>query len=89
MAILQDEKANFMRIAPTYEEILFLDCCEMWIRNSLRITEYMESILASISTEKVETWRWDVGKRVADAWNWLKDIQKQYGKTNRAENNQP
>ena len=89
MAILQDEKANFMRIAPTYEEILFLDCCEMWIRNSLRMTEYMESILASISTEKVETWRWDVGKRVADAWNWLKDIQKQYGKTNRAENNQP
>ena len=54
MAILNDLKTNLLRIAPTYEEGIFLDCAKLWIRNSLRMTEHMKYILDSIDQQKAE-----------------------------------
>ena len=79
MAILRDEETNLMRIAPTYEDIIFLDCCEMWIRNAIRMTANMEDILSYISDTKVRFWRDSVGSRVKAADDWLKILQEKHG----------
>jgi len=36
LGILRDPEANIMRTAPAYDDVLFLSCCEMMIRNALR-----------------------------------------------------
>jgi len=78
LAITTDPDTNEARTFPVYYEILFLACCELFLRNALRMTEFMEAFLSSIVTTEVDTWRATARKPCAEAADWLKIIHEKY-----------
>lgn len=79
LAVMLDQKTNELRVAPCYDSLLFYCCCELLIRNSLRINELMYRFLESCSDEAVKNWSKMVGPAVEDMVDWLKILQQKYG----------
>ena len=79
LAVMLDQKTNELRIVPCYDGLLFYCCCELLIRNSLRINELMYRFLESYSGEAVKNWSKMVEPGVEDMVDWLKTLQQKYG----------
>jgi hypothetical protein len=78
LAVLRDYKTNEIRAAPSYDTILFLDCCELMFRNALRMSEFIEHLLYSLSKEKSQKWLSEVATICKAITGWLNDIQTRY-----------
>jgi hypothetical protein len=80
LRVLQDPNTNEMRIAPVYDEMLFLLCSESLIRVSILMLEYMGYFLFYIDKNKAKSWDNENGQRIKDASNWLMELRNKYGK---------
>lgn len=80
LSILFDPDTHEARCYPVYDNTLFLACCELFIRNGLRMTEFMDAILSRISEDKQNVWKSAAGEPCNKAADWLKALQVKYGK---------
>ena len=64
---------------PTYDEILFLACCEMALKNGLLMTGFVEDLLTDLSVEKVNNWRTKSVKGINEISEWLDNLKQKYG----------
>jgi len=79
LAVMRDQKTNELRVAPSYDGLLFYSCCDLLIRNGLRMNELMYKFLKSCSDETAETWSKMVEPAVKDMGDWLRTLQQKYG----------
>jgi len=81
LAVLRDPDINDLRIRPAYDEVLFLSCCEMLIRNAIRMAPFMLSFLSKQADPNLAgSWSKAVELRIQQAGDWLREQQKKYGK---------
>jgi hypothetical protein len=64
---------------PAYNEILFIDCCELAVRNGLLMASFLEKLLNDVSKEKVNDWRIEAKPRVQQIQEWLSGLKERYG----------
>jgi len=79
LAIMRNPKTDELIVAPTYNKLLFYSCCELLMRNGLRMNELMYALLESYSDGSTKTWLTMVEPSVAAISDWLKTLQEQYG----------
>ncbi len=79
LKVLRDPKTNVMRVAPTYDEMLFLSCAESLMRVSILIAEILGRFLYSVDKEKAKSWDTDNGQYFKNTNQWLKELREKYG----------
>lgn len=79
LAIIRNSETNELKTAPAYDEVLFLSCCEMLIRNAIRIAPFMQYFLSKLSNTKVDSWRKVAEPPIKEAADWLREQQQKYG----------
>ena len=76
---MMNQKTNGLIVAPAYDKLLFHACCELLMRNGLRVNEPMYALLNCFSDGSVETWHTMVEPAVVGIADWLKTFRQQYG----------
>ena len=82
LGIIRDPKTNAINAAPSYSKILFLDCCEMMVRNALMMNEFMARLLSKLSETKAASWGEKANQTCKEAADWLKELRVKYGEIN-------
>ena len=80
LGIIRDPETNTINAGPIYNEILFLDCCEQFFRNSLMMIEFMGKFLLKLNKSKEDNWKTTANKTCKDVADWLNKIREKYGK---------
>ena len=81
LGILKESSSDTLRIHPTYEPMLFMQCAELFIRNATFMLGCMEHYLKSISVDKFKAWNNNT-KEVAERLStWQKGIREKYGQS--------
>lgn len=68
-----------LELAPVYDEILFIACCELVLKNGLLMASFVEKLLDDLSKEKVNTWRIKAKTGVQQVQEWLDGLKERYG----------
>lgn len=79
LAILKDPETYELSSAPAYNEILFLNCCEMLTRNAIRMSEYMLEFLSKQPNSKKNEWLKVAAAPIKEAGDWLRELETKYG----------
>ena len=79
LGIIRDPEKNTLNAAPTYNEILFLDCCEQFFRNALMMSEFMGRFLSKLSNTKVKSWGETANLTCKGVADWLDSLREKYG----------
>jgi hypothetical protein len=79
LAVMLDQKTNELRVVPCYDDLLFYCCCELLVRNSLRINELMYKLLKSCSNEVAKNWSTMVEPAIEEMVDWLQILRQKYG----------
>lgn len=72
LGMLRDPHTNEIRAAPSYDNILFLDCCELMLRNALGMFDFLVGILDKISKSKINSWN---VQPIKEATKWLTELR--------------
>lgn len=75
-----DSTSRELSPVPAYNEILFIDCCELAARNGLLMVSFLEKLLNDVSKEKVNDWRIEARPRVQQLQEWLAGLKEEYGR---------
>jgi hypothetical protein len=67
-----------LSLVPAYDEILFVDCCELVLRNGLLVASFLEKLLDDVSKEKVNAWRITAKTGVQQIQQWLGGLKEKY-----------
>jgi len=78
LAVMRDQKTDELRVTPSYDGLLFYSCCELLMRNGLRMSELMYKFLKSCSDEAAETWSKMVEPAVKEIGDWLRALRQKY-----------
>jgi hypothetical protein len=65
-----------LKVIPSYNELLFMACCEMLFRNSILMAKFLEDFLNELSAEKVNVWRQTVGNGSNEIVTWLDNLKQ-------------
>ncbi|MDD5038018.1 MAG: hypothetical protein PHN78_01700 [Dehalococcoidales bacterium] len=84
LKVLVDPRAKTLRLGASYDWVLFLYCCEVLIRDALRMTEYMVSLLGSRATD----WQKQTWPIVQETTSWLDGLRAQYAGGDAPDDNQ-
>lgn len=79
LGIIRDPKTNEINVAPRYDKILFLDCCEIMVRNALMMNEFMARLLSKLSETKATSWAEKASQTHKEASDWLNKMKEEYG----------
>ena len=79
LRVLYDFEKKEARVAPTYDEILFLLCAESLMRDSLLILEYLWRFLFYLDKDKAKYWDKQNSQHIKDVSNWLGELRVKYG----------
>jgi len=79
LGIIRDPKTNEIKVAPRYDKILFLDCCEIMVRNALMMSEFMARLLSKLSETKATSWAEKAKQTQKEAADWLNKMREEYG----------
>lgn len=79
LAILTTPETNELRNAPIYDELLFLICCEMLIRNAIRMAPIMHDFLSKQPSVKLDSWLKTAALSIQEAGDWLEGQENRYG----------
>jgi len=82
LGMLRDPETNGIRAAPSYDKILFLDCCELMLRNALGMIDFLERFLSILSRDKVTSWGKTATHPIKKAVEWLTALQGKYSEKN-------
>ena len=67
-----------LKVAPSYDELLFNYCMEAFIRTSVMMTEYLARVLYYLNKDEARAFDKENGYNLRRATGWLKDIEKRY-----------
>jgi len=74
-----DSHNRELRPTPVYDEILFLACCELALKNGRLMAKFMNDLLTDLSDKKVRKW-WEITtKGVEEIDEWLDSLKEKYG----------
>ncbi|MES0278867.1 MAG: hypothetical protein ABUK03_03895 [Dehalococcoidales bacterium] len=65
-----------LKVAPSYDELLFNYCMEAFIRTSVMMTEYLARVLYYLNKDEARAFDKENGHNLRRATGWLKDIEK-------------
>lgn len=82
LEIMRVQKTDELRVTPSYNGLLFYTCCELLMRNGVRMNELMYKFLKSCSDETAETWIKIAAPAMEEIGDWLLLIKKKYGDKN-------
>jgi hypothetical protein len=83
LGIIRDPKTNEINVAPRYDKILFLDCCEMMVRDALMMNEFMARLLSKLSSQTEATsWAENAKQTIDEASDWLKGMREEFDNIN-------
>jgi len=68
-----------LRPVPVYDEILFIACCELALKNGFLMASFVEKLLDDLSKEKVNAWRIKTKTGVQQIQEWLDGLKERYG----------
>ena len=71
-----DDKNRELSLAPSYNELMFMASCELFFRNGLLMTIFLESFLSALSEEKVNVWRNKSALGFEKITKWLAGLKK-------------
>lgn len=71
-----NSRNHVLRPIPTYNEILFLMCCESAFRNGLLMADFLEKFLDNVSKEKGNVWRIKAGIGIQQIQEWLAELKE-------------
>ncbi len=74
-----DSHNRELRPVPVYDEILFLACCEVALKNGVLMAIYLENLLTDLSKEKVKDWQLESVKGIKAINEWLDNLKDKYG----------
>lgn len=74
-----DSHNRELRPVPVYDEILFIACCELALKNGILMTSFLENLLDDLSQEKVNTWRLQAKTGIQEIIKWLDGLKHTYG----------
>lgn len=77
--VMRDSETNQLRVSPVYDNVLFLACCELLMRNGLRMNVLLAALLLSFSDGREKTWYTMVDPAVTEIGDWLRNLRQQYG----------
>lgn len=80
LGMLRDPETKAIGAAPSYDNILFLDCCELLLRNALGMIDFLERFLSKLSRDKVTSWGKTANQPIKEAVEWLTALQEKYRK---------
>ena len=82
LGIIRNPKTNEINVAPRYDKILFLDCCELMVRNALMMSEFMARLLSKLSKTKDASWAENAKLTMDEASDWLNKMREEFGNKN-------
>ena len=68
-----------LRPVPVYDEILFIACCELALKNGFLMASFVEKLLDDLSKEKVNAWHIKTKTGVQQIQEWLDGLKERYG----------
>ncbi len=74
-----DASNRELKPIPVYDEILFMACCELALKNGILMTRFLEDLLNDLSQEKVNTWRLQAKTGTQEIIEWLDGLKHTYG----------
>ena len=82
LGIIRDPETNAINAAPSYNEILFLACCEQFFRNALMMSEFMGQFLSKLSKAKVQFWGEIANQTCNNVADWLNSLREKHSEEN-------
>ncbi|MBI4304109.1 MAG: hypothetical protein HY665_07220 [Chloroflexi bacterium] len=79
LAIMRNPSTSQLKVIPEYDQVLFLSCCELMMRNSLLLNELMYRFLEAHSEASLMTWNSTVEESVGQVAAWVIHLRKKYG----------
>jgi len=64
---------------PAYQDILFLMCCEIALKNGRLLTRFLNDLLTDLSEEKTNNWRITSLKSINEIDEWLDNLKQKCG----------
>ncbi|MFH1775084.1 MAG: hypothetical protein ABH839_00280 [Chloroflexota bacterium] len=74
-----DASNRELKPIPVYDEILFMACCELALKNGILMTMFLENLLDDLSQEKVNIWRLQARTGIQEISEWLDGLKHKYG----------
>jgi hypothetical protein len=73
---LVDEKNLQLKLVPIYDETLFVMCCEMRLKDSLRMLVYLNKIIGGFHIEKGIDWSAKLNSLLESFNLWMKELKQ-------------
>jgi hypothetical protein len=67
-----------LKLVPSYDELLFVACCKLLLRNGLLMTKFLGILLDDSSKQNVNTWHIKAETAVQQAQEWLDGLKGRY-----------
>lgn len=74
-----DSSNRELGAVPVYDEMLFIACCELALKNGLLMASFVERLLDDLSKEKVNAWRIKAKTGTQQIQEWLDGLKERYG----------
>jgi hypothetical protein len=68
-----------LKLLPSYDELAFIACCKLLLRNGLLMTSFLGKLLDDLSKENVNAWHIKARTAVEQAQEWLDGLKGRYG----------
>jgi len=68
-----------LKIVPSYDELSFIACCKLLLRNGLLMTTFLGKLLDDISKGNVAAWHIKARTAVQQAEEWSGGLKERYG----------
>ncbi|HUX48629.1 MAG TPA: hypothetical protein VMV76_05640 [Dehalococcoidia bacterium] len=68
-----------LKIVPSYDELSFIACCKLLLRNGLLMTKFLGKLLDNLSKENANAWHIKATTAVEQAQEWLDGLKGRYG----------
>jgi len=79
LGVLHDLDTGEVRVAPRYDETLFLLCVQSLMRVSLLILPYMGQLILYFDKDKTKSWDEQISHHIKAATSWLGELRAKYG----------
>lgn len=74
-----DSRNRELTPVPVYDEMLFLACCEIALKNGRLMTRFIYDLLTDVSEEEANIWQLKSTKGIIEIDEWLDNLRKKYG----------
>ena len=79
LRVLYDLDNNVAKVAPSYDESLFLLCAESLMRVSILMCAVFATLLTDLDKEKAQSWSENNIAKLDSVTNWLGELREKYG----------